>query len=272
SRPRRLCSSKAVHLLIVLLTNIFSIACTYWYSESHFRHRFSADLAGTDDVFPGLDRSFSLVTFSNHIVNTTSRWTAPPSKEVDHAWGELGVHDQGLLLPGDVGRAYGLDPRKHVYAPSGTLLEGEDGFPVFIQGLHDVHCLNELRRALYFNKPYYKKLENDTLTSEPFRRSHINHCLDNILETLRCRADTGLIPSVWTSPDENWPLFGRQHKCHSYEALLEWNNQWHESERERAVDWTVRLPAPKDAIYFDDTRREDVRERSNSGSNADEDW
>lgn len=45
------------------------------------------------------------------------------------------------MLPGNVGREYGLDPRKHVYAPKGTLLEEEDGFPVFIQALHDVHCL-----------------------------------------------------------------------------------------------------------------------------------
>lgn len=92
-------------------------------------------------MFPGLDRSLSVVSFSNHVVNTTSRWTAPPSKEVDRAWSELGIHDKGFMLPGNVGREYGLDPRKHVYAPKGTLLEEEDGFPVFIQALHDVHCL-----------------------------------------------------------------------------------------------------------------------------------
>jgi hypothetical protein len=66
-----------------------------------------------------------------------------------------------------------------------------------------------------------------------------------------CTADAGLIPSVWTSRDDNWPLFGSQHKCHSYEALIDWNTKWHSTERERAVNWTIRLPAPDDAIFYD---------------------
>lgn len=79
----------------------------------------------------------------------------------------------------------------------------------------------------------------------------IDHCLDNVRERLLCSADAGIIPSVWTSKDENFPLFGSQHKCHSYDALMEWNRKWHESERERTIDWTVRVSAPEDAIFHD---------------------
>lgn len=92
-------------------------------------------------IFPGLDRSLTWKTFSDHHLNVSSRWSASPSKEVDHAWNELGVKDQFILVPGSIGRAHGLDPRKHVYAPESVAGPGKEGSGAFVQGLHDLHCL-----------------------------------------------------------------------------------------------------------------------------------
>lgn len=130
--------------------------------------------------------------FSNHRPNVTSRWTAPPSPEVDEAWDELGVNDQIFVLPEKLGReVYGFDPRIHAYAPDNFLGEGiPGGFGVFVQGMHDMHCLvslnlipfsrsvlmideNVIRKAIYFNKDYYRQFENDTLTPEWDRVSHV---------------------------------------------------------------------------------------------------
>ncbi|KAF2206496.1 hypothetical protein CERZMDRAFT_12417, partial [Cercospora zeae-maydis SCOH1-5] len=123
------------------------------------------------------------------------------------------------------------------------------GFGVFVQGLHDMHCLNELRRALYFNKDYYRQFEDDSLTPEWDRVSHIRHCLDNIRERIMCSADTGVIPTVWVNEEENYPLFGREHKCYSYDALMDWFRNWHRSEPGRSIDWGRHLSAPPDAIF-----------------------
>ncbi|PIA99588.1 hypothetical protein CB0940_02373 [Cercospora beticola] len=87
--------------------------------------------------------------------------------------------------------------------------------------MHDMHCLNVLRKAIYFNKDYYRQFENDTLTPEWDRVSHVRHCLDNIRERIMCSADTRVIPTVWLSQEENYPLFGREHKCYSYDAMMD---------------------------------------------------
>ncbi|USW46753.1 Putative mycotoxin biosynthesis protein UstYa [Septoria linicola] len=212
---------------------------------------YSQDFESTPFIFPHLDRTLQLTTFSNHRVNITSRWSAPPSSDVDAAWTELGVKDQIILLPGNLGRQIGLDPKRHVYAPMGAVGEEKEGFGVFVQGMHDLHCLNEMRKALYFNKDYYRQFEDDTLTPEWSRRSHIRHCLDTIRETLQCSASTTLIPTVWISPSENYPQFGRQHKCHSYEAMINWFNAWHHAPENQNINWTVHLNAPPDAVFTD---------------------
>lgn len=64
-----------------------------------------------------------------------------------------------------------------------------------------------------------------------------------------CTADVGVIPTVWTGKEENYPQFKREHKCHSYDALMEWFNSWNAREEQTSkIDWTVHLSAPEDAI------------------------
>ena len=146
-----------------------------------------------EGIYPELDRSHILTQFSEHRVNGTSRWSAPPSPSVDRAWLELGVRDIGFLVPKAVGISHGLDPREQKYYPKGTYRSDSEleGFIVFVQAFHDLHCLvstvlplryqsiakvrqDELRKALYFNKPYYRQYEDDNLVPEWFRVSHIS--------------------------------------------------------------------------------------------------
>jgi hypothetical protein len=62
---------------------------------------------------------------------------------VDGAWIELGVRDKGFLIPKALGQTFGLDPKEHLYDPKGSYKGEEDleGFFVFVQGFHDLHCL-----------------------------------------------------------------------------------------------------------------------------------
>ncbi|PPJ50649.1 hypothetical protein CBER1_05243 [Cercospora berteroae] len=243
-------------VIVFLASNLISVLTTYSYTDRHAKNKYSQDLEGTEKAYSHLDRSLSRMDFSNHRPNVTSRWTAPPSPEVDDAWDELGVNDQIFVLPEKLGReVYGFDPRIHAYAPDDFLGEGiPGGFGVFVQGMHDMHCLNVIRKAIYFNKDYYRQFENDTLTPEWDRVSHVRHCLDNIRERIMCSADTGVIPTVWLSQEENYPLFGREHKCYSYDAMMDWFRGWHQSEPNRRIDWNRHLSAPPNAIFtsYDD--------------------
>ncbi|SMR48644.1 unnamed protein product [Zymoseptoria tritici ST99CH_1E4] len=254
-------SSKSRQWLYVLgamiATNVLSIFATLKLDEIRLHSSLSPDLEESLYAYPGPDRSFSLVEFSERSGNATSRWTSPPSPAVDRAWVDLGVRDGGFLLPARTGKKVGLSMKEHLYDGPGTFDKDpdEEGFFVLIQGFHDIHCLNELRKALYFNKPYYKQYEDDTKVTEPNRRSHINHCLDNVRERLMCTADIGLIPSVYTGPHSEAIKFANQHKCHNYNALLEWKQQW-EAKHPAFVHAGSKhelLPVrpPPDAIFHD---------------------
>ncbi|KAF7189737.1 hypothetical protein HII31_08844, partial [Pseudocercospora fuligena] len=272
-------SNRSIILIIfsIITTNLLTNILTYYLTKTSTLSLYSQDLPSSkpssSPILP--PSSTNLFPFSlenlpsphphppiNSLqqppLNHTSIYSAPPSPAVDRAWNELGVKDQIFLLPDSLGREIGLDPRKHVLAPENSLGEGVGaGFGVFVQGLHDMHCLNELRRALYFNKPCYREYENDELTPEWSRQSHIRHCLDNIRERIQCSADTGVIPTVWVNEEENYPLFGwQEHKCQSYEALMEWFRNWHESDEAKKIDWTTKLKAPSDVIFTDFGRLE----------------
>ncbi|KXT16870.1 hypothetical protein AC579_6801 [Pseudocercospora musae] len=166
--------SIALILFSIITTNLLTNLLTYHFTKTSILTSYSHDLPSTPRIYPSLDRTLHKTRFSNHILNHTSIYSAPPSPQVDKAWNELGVKDQIFLLPEQLGKEIGLDPRRHVLAPENTLGEGIGaGYGVFVQGSHDMHCLNEIRRALYFNKPYYLQFENSSLTPEWSRRSHI---------------------------------------------------------------------------------------------------
>lgn len=37
-----------------------------------------------------------------------------------------------------------------------------------------------------------------------------------------CTADLGVIPNIWIGPEETTIQFGREHKCHNYDAVMRW--------------------------------------------------
>ena len=55
------------------------------------------------------------------------------------------------------------------------------GYPAFVEGLHQLHCLNLLRQALYYNYEYYHS-EGKAAFSDPedVQRWHVSKWLRHI--------------------------------------------------------------------------------------------
>ncbi|KAF7187953.1 hypothetical protein HII31_10853 [Pseudocercospora fuligena] len=242
-------------IAVLLVTHAVSAPLVYFCTRRMILRQNSLDFVGIERVYSGLDRSLSKMPFSDFHGADRSQWTAPAGKEVDRAWKELGINDEGFILPEIIGReVFDLDRMQHLYLPKGYFVDKEqEGFPVLVQATHDLHCLNELRKALYFNHDYYQQFHNDTLVSPSFRIDHTNHCLDNLRERLMCTADVGVIPSIWIRQDDNTIQFGREHKCHNYESVLHWLDKFgigpgrtlYQAGGEDHID------APTDAILHD---------------------
>ncbi|KAM9877259.1 hypothetical protein VD0002_g4986 [Verticillium dahliae] len=161
------------------------------------------------------------------------------SPEVDAAWEALGV-DCRFTRPLPLQTLLTWQDRPGVISIEDGLASGLDmsfvqrnpkygaGFFVNVEGMHHLHCLNLLRKSLFFNYDYYKALgkhafeNNDNILSH-----HVTHCLDMIRQVLMCNVDTGVLGQVWANQDEPaaFPDFNTRHQCKNYEDVQKWANK-----------------------------------------------
>ncbi|KAL8376467.1 hypothetical protein RB595_007522 [Gaeumannomyces hyphopodioides] len=144
----------------------------------------------------------------------------PASPEVDVAWEALGADYRPGIVSKEQGAAAGLGSR-HVQRSD----KFGGGFFVNVEGLHHLHCLNLVRKGLYYNVQYYKNLGTHAfLNDERILQLHISHCLDTIRQALMCNADTGLLGQVWYNPRNVTPFpdFNTKHRCKNFDAIREW--------------------------------------------------
>lgn len=78
------------------------------------------------------------------------------------------------------------------------------------------------------------------------RWTHLAHCVDILLQSLQCNANTEVLTLSWmhnrTMP---WPDFSLNRKCRDFDALVEWN-------KENSVDIYKfgNMTAPKNAYKW----------------------
>ncbi|OAP65240.1 hypothetical protein AYL99_01212 [Fonsecaea erecta] len=150
---------------------------------------------------------------------TESIYRQPASPEVDAAWEELGTELKGIVLSVDEAKKSGLELDR--------VMVGEDyggpGYVAFVEVTHQIHCLNLLRRGLWFNYEYYQSHNiGEFADGDRIVKLHIGHCLDTLRQALMCSSDTGLLPFVWVgNPPKQFPDFFREHKCRNFEPILD---------------------------------------------------
>ncbi|TQN65623.1 Oxidase ustYa, partial [Colletotrichum shisoi] len=141
------------------------------------------------------------------------------SPEVDAAWESMGVDYRAGVISNEDGLKSGLDMsfvrRSEKYGA---------GFFVNVESMHHLHCLNLLRKSLYYNYDYYKKMGTHAFANEEnIVRLHVSHCLDTIRQVLVCNVDTGVLGQVWANdPPSPFPDFNTKHMCKNYEAIQQW--------------------------------------------------
>ncbi|KAL6699258.1 hypothetical protein J3F84DRAFT_365357 [Trichoderma pleuroticola] len=105
------------------------------------------------------------------------------SPEVDKAWEDLGSDYRAGVISYKDGLASGLDPS---FVQRAKKYGG--GFIVNVEGMHHLHCLNLVRKALYFNYDRYKKLGEHAFVNDEFiLRLHVskyNQTTARIIETV----------------------------------------------------------------------------------------
>ncbi|ORY17949.1 hypothetical protein BCR34DRAFT_473967 [Clohesyomyces aquaticus] len=165
--------------------------------------------------------------------------------EVDAAWSALGVDYRSIIVPANEGDRTGL--RKDQVQVSDYY---GGGYPANVEGLHHLHCLNLLRKSLYWNYEYYRDQKKGAFVNEDYVvQYHVTHCLDILRQQLMCVVDVGVLGQVWYQVEgEDHPTpftdFNTKHKCRDYEAVQKWAEE-HQLPPESEVDMSKFYKMPK---------------------------
>lgn len=94
-------------------------------------------------------------------------------------------------------------------------------YMVQLDVFHQLHCLNSLRKAMYpdvFNVDFTSGTEKANAHLE-----HLEHCYDQLRQSLMCHADIATIYFEWIPEKE--AITGNPattHTCKNYDKVIEW--------------------------------------------------
>ncbi|KAG2148193.1 uncharacterized protein EDB93DRAFT_1103850 [Suillus bovinus] len=173
--------------------------------------------------------SIGIVKF-NGSVDATSIYRGSPSPELDAIWDELSFEARPFSMTLEQLLRTGEKPHP---AMARYPDEYGGGYMATVEVIHQLHCLNMLRRASWGDKHYYHGDVHET--GEKFR-IHIDHCLDILRQFATCNGDVAMITYDWVEgrgvPFANFNAF---HQCRNFEKVLDWVDEH-------------RVPIPKSEI------------------------
>ncbi|KAG0697876.1 hypothetical protein DFH29DRAFT_944379, partial [Suillus ampliporus] len=184
-----------------------------------------------------------MVVRFNGTLDFPSIYRGPPSPEIDAAWDRLSrdVRPTRMTLE-EMHKAGETDLRSKVKYPDKI----GGGFMVSMESLHQLHCLNLLRKASWLE--YYGPTDPSFQDTPEVVRLHLDHCIEMIRQNIMCNADVTMITWDWVERHRiPYPNFNTRHQCRNFEKILDWavEHAVHidKSEVTRSED-TVDLPSP----------------------------
>ncbi|KAI1322435.1 hypothetical protein F5Y16DRAFT_404450 [Xylariaceae sp. FL0255] len=136
---------------------------------------------------------------------TRNNFKGPPSRELDDAWDALTSSLHIRISREEIER---------MKETSIALSDEDGGFLAGIDAIHQIHCLDIIRRKVY--EYAYEEL--------PMAEMHIDHCIDSIRQTLMCHPSDGLFMYDWkTTLRGPSPRFLARRECADWSKLQAWS-------------------------------------------------
>ncbi|KAL5358083.1 hypothetical protein BJX96DRAFT_182665 [Aspergillus floccosus] len=192
-----------------------------------------------------MDVTYHVEQFNGEFL-TENIYRQNASQEVDDAWEALGVDYRPLRVPPEAAEEAGI---AHDQVKINDKYGG--GYIANLEGLHHLHCLNLLRKSLYYNYDYYHaKGEGAFVNDDYIVRKHVSHCLDILRQQLMCTVDVGVLGQIWVWPDDPKPFvdFNTRHKCRNFDAIRQWAHD-HQLPENPPPGFIQERPEEGDTIY-----------------------
>ncbi|KAJ1716087.1 hypothetical protein NYO67_1845 [Aspergillus flavus] len=170
-----------------------------------------------------------------------------PGPENDADWEQYETIRTHIVSREDILRL-GKDPDTVMRFDNDYWGFGDDAYMVQLDVMHQIHCLNMLRKAAFHDYPGYVPTgaHTDANNTHASRWTHLGHCVDILLQNIQCNANTEVITLAWVEGrTQPWPDFSVNRKCRDFEAIYKW-------QLENSVDAGKfdRMPIPHDAYVW----------------------
>ncbi|EKM58141.1 uncharacterized protein PHACADRAFT_252214 [Phanerochaete carnosa HHB-10118-sp] len=143
----------------------------------------------------------------------------PSSMAKEYTWAggdvpmELPVpYEHAMVTFEDPGERFGLYNDSEwgtLFPTDGSIKGGQDNRTFLVSMVHQLHCLDVIRVGYVTNASDF--------------RGHVEHCLQYLIQTIQCFADTTLEEDEMVLVDGEWfhavYVWGTQHKCRDRTAL-----------------------------------------------------
>ncbi|KAF2182968.1 hypothetical protein K469DRAFT_635892 [Zopfia rhizophila CBS 207.26] len=180
----------------------------------------------------------------NGTFDRSSPFKGPPSKTVDEAWDAI-LPLGAMSIPENVFQKLNASKYSAEVPP-----KAGGGRLALFEGIHLIHCVKTLWMATYPN--YYTEEHKYSQEHHEEWRAHIDHCADMLRQKLMCDADPTLITYNWIKNHyAPHPNFNTQHKCRSYDRLLEVQLQ-HKVDGSRFRNGWILRPKDRPVVEFDE--------------------
>ncbi|KAH8881132.1 hypothetical protein GQ53DRAFT_773550 [Thozetella sp. PMI_491] len=196
-------------------------------------------------LFKDVNIKYEVKTFNGSFL-AENIYRQPASPEVDEAWNALGIDNRPVVISASEAAKAGLS--SHYYQRSQRY---GGGYIVEVEGLHRLHCLDVLRKSLWYNYEYYKaRGENAFRDPERYLRLHASHCVDSLRQALMCTVDTSVFGQVWFNPKDPraFPDFHTRHKCKNFDSVRQWATDNQVPPDDELPDDYVKPPNPDDVL------------------------
>lgn len=176
-----------------------------------------------------------------HLHSKESIYRQSPSTKVDAAWDRIATPGVLVITPEEV-RNLGKEPNSVAKAPE-SWGHGSNGHLAHLDGVHLLHCLNSMRKSLYYNFHHYHP---DGITKAYF--VHLSHCQEALAQHLMCKPSVELITYTWVKDRvPTFPDFDITRKCWNFELLLDWQER-NRVKDEHTEKWREELQPGPDVV------------------------
>ncbi|KAF7194845.1 hypothetical protein HII31_03805 [Pseudocercospora fuligena] len=172
-----------------------------------------------NSVFPPLPAPTSTTIDAKLLIlpSTPGSLYRSQGPEADAAWATISSTDPIPISRADV-IAAGKDLRKAAKFNESFGL-GEKMYAGRLDVLHQVHCLNRLRKEIY------KDDDGDWGRGEK-EKLHLSHCIWYLLQNIMCTANYDVYTHIWTDTfDYPYPDFNIQKKCTNFDEIVKYQEQ-----------------------------------------------